>query len=199
MLHATNPNQGCFDDKEGDDSVDFPFYEALHDKLAAQVCFDRNRVFAAGNNSGAWLANELGCKYAGDARRPIRGVMARGGGLPNVPTYQPTCSDKPMAGIWIHQVEDVTTPFTWNIYAMNRALTVDACEPFGVTYASAMFEPFPISGVDSSSCKRYKSCSELAPLVVCPLPGGVRTDSSNVVVPAWTTFVSLFQAAPLVP
>ena len=26
--HATNPGQGCFDDKEGDDSVDWPFYEA---------------------------------------------------------------------------------------------------------------------------------------------------------------------------
>ncbi len=29
--HATNPNQGCYDDKEGDDSVDWVLYEGLYD------------------------------------------------------------------------------------------------------------------------------------------------------------------------
>jgi polyhydroxybutyrate depolymerase len=197
VVHATNPGQGCFDEKEGDDSVDFAFYETLYDKLAAQLCFDRNRVFAAGQSSGAWLANELGCKYAGDVTRPIRGVMVHSGGLPALPMYLPTCTKKPIAGIWIHQVSDQTNPFTGNIFAMNRALTVNGCTPTGVTYSTASFDPFPIGGTNSTSCKKYQGCAALSPLVVCPLPGNSNSSDSNVVVPAWATFVNMFEQPPL--
>jgi poly(3-hydroxybutyrate) depolymerase len=78
--HATNPGQGCFDDADGDNSVDWVFYEDLYDRLAGQLCFDRNRVFVAGEGrSGARLADELACKYAGDVTRPVRGVMSNAG------------------------------------------------------------------------------------------------------------------------
>jgi len=90
QYHATNPGQHCFDDKEGDDSVDWVFYEDLYDLFDTTLCFDRDRVFAGGNSSGAWLANELGCKYAGDAKHPIRGVLVNQGGLPTDPKYVPT-------------------------------------------------------------------------------------------------------------
>ncbi len=105
--HATNPNQGCFDDKEGDSSVDWVFYENLYDKLASTICFDKNRVFASGNSSGAWFSNELGCKYAGDPTRPVRGIMPNTGGLPTTPAPQvTTCSSKPMAGMWVGENMD---------------------------------------------------------------------------------------------
>lgn len=53
--HATNPDQSCFDDREGDDSVDFVFYETLYDELNETLCFDRNLVHAVGDASGGLL------------------------------------------------------------------------------------------------------------------------------------------------
>ena len=125
--HATNPGQGCFDDKEGDDSVDWVFYENLYDKLAGQLCFDKNRVFATGNSSGAWFSNELGCKYAGDPTRPVRGIMPNTGGLPTDPKAVPKCTNKPMAGMWVGETMDPDNPFAGNVVAINRAIAVNGC------------------------------------------------------------------------
>jgi poly(3-hydroxybutyrate) depolymerase len=195
--HATNPGQGCFDDKEGDDSVDWVFYEKLYDLLSTQLCFDRNRVFAGGDSSGAWFSNELGCKYAGDPMRPVRGVMPNTGGLPTDPRYVPTCTTKPMAGFWSHEVGDTVNPFTGNIVAMNRALKVDGCMPTGVTYDTATFDPFTLANGNTTQCKRYKGCPDLTPLVVCPLPGNDHASSPNTVNPGWEAFIKLFLAPPL--
>jgi hypothetical protein len=194
--HATNPNQGCFDDKEGDDSVDFVFYEKLYDQLAGTLCFDRDRVFAAGNSSGSWLANELGCKYATDAKRPIRGVLTNGGGLPTDPRFTPTCTKSPMAGFWSGEVPNPVTPFSSVIVAMDRALTVNGCTPAGVTYETATFDPFPIGGGNPDGvCKRYQGCPDTAPLVVCPIPySSQKGGQDNIVNPGWPAFLKLFDS-----
>jgi len=197
-LHATNPGQGCFDDKDGDNSVEWPFYEALWDKLASTLCFDAHRVFAGGNSSGAWLANELGCKYSGDAARPIRGVLSNGGGLPTQRMYVPTCTTKPMSGFWSHSASDTTDAITvYDIPAMNRALIVDGCVPTGVTYQNAMFDPFPVSATDSTSCKKYQGCPAATPLVICSLPTNDHSAHDAVVNPGWPTFIKLFSTPPL--
>jgi hypothetical protein len=197
VFHSTYPNQGCFDDREGDDSVDWVFYEKLYDQLAGQLCFDRNRVFAAGRSSGGWLANEIGCKYAGDAIRPVRGIMVESAGLPTDPRYVPTCTSKPMAGFWSHELSDNTNLFAGDVVAMNRALVVNGCTPAGVTYQTATFDPFPISATDGTSCKKFQGCPDLAPLVVCALPGNGKSDHASIVVPGWPTFIKLFSTAPL--
>jgi hypothetical protein len=196
--HGTNENQGCFDDKEGDDSVDWPFYTAVWDNLAARLCFDKNRVFVGGNSSGAWFSNELGCKFAGDAVHPIRAAMPNTGGLPDQTIWKPTCTTKGMAGMWVHGTGDTTNPFSGNIYAMNRAFTVNGF-PAGTVYASAlanMSDPFPL-GNDTMSCKRFKGGNPLFPMVVCPLPLNDHGGHESVVNPGWVAFIKLFQAAPL--
>jgi hypothetical protein len=195
--HGTNQNQGCFDDKEGDDSVDWVFYENLWDKLAAKICFDKNRVFAGGNSSGAWFSNEVGCKYAGDATHPIRGIMPNTGGLPDQPAYKPTCTTKGMSGFWVHGTGDTTNPFTGNIYAINRALTVNGCQPAGVTYQNAQYDPFTIGTGDNGSCRKLRGCPETFPLIVCPLPLNDHGSHDNVVNPGWVSYIKLFQAPPL--
>ena len=197
LLPSNGNPQACFDDKDGDNSVDWPFYEALWDKLAATICFDKNRVFAGGNSSGGWLANKLGCKYAGDTTHPIRGIMPNAGGLPDQPMYKPTCTTNPMAGFWSHGIGDPVNPFSGNIYAMNRVLPLDGCTPVGVQYANATFMPFPISATDSTSCKRYNGCSPLYPLVVCPLNLNLHSSNDPVVDPGWATFIKLFSTPPL--
>jgi len=195
--HATNPNQGCFDDKEGDDSVDWVFYENLWDKLALQLCFDKNRVFASGNSSGAWFSNEVGCKYAGDATHPIRGVMPNTGGLPTEARFVPTCTDKPMAGMWIHEINDGTNPFTGNKVAIQRAMQVNKCT-IGTNYDNTMFDNFPIGGNNpATTCRKIRGCPELYPLVVCALAGNGHGSHDNVANPGFSTFIKLFSAPPL--
>jgi hypothetical protein len=200
-FHATNPGQGCFDDKEGDDSVDWDFYEKVWDKLAGQLCFDKNRVFAAGNASGGSLANELGCKYAGDATRPIRGIMPNNGALPTDPRYAPTCTSKPLAGLWIANIDDVgnqPSPLAYNIPAINRALQVNGCTPASVMFSTATFENFPIGGANADTvCKKILGCPERFPLVVCPIPASGPFSNDTIAVPAFSTFVALFEKAPL--
>jgi hypothetical protein len=194
--HGTNPEQGCFDDKEGDDSIDWPFYEKLYDKLNVELCFDRNRVFASGNSSGAWFANELGCKYAGDALRPIRGVMTHRGGLPTEQKYLPTCSTAPLAGMWVHEVTDATSPFDATKVALDRAMSLGGC-PAGQVYDTSQFEDFLIQGYGYPVCKRIVGCDPLTPLVVCPLPGNGRSGHDDLANPGFSEFVKAFEAPPL--
>jgi len=195
--HGTNPGQGCFDDKEGDDSMDWVFYERLYDKLNAELSFDRNRVFSAGNSSGSWFSNELGCKYAGDAMRPVRGVLPNTGGLPTDPAFVPTCTNAGMAGMWVHEVDEQVNLFSGNIVAIDRAMKVNKCTK--QNYASAEFEDFPISDAPPPSvCKRIKNCDPLYPLVVCALPGDKHDSHTGVVLPGFPKFIGLFSMAPLV-
>jgi hypothetical protein len=192
--HPTNPGQGCFDDREGDDSVDWVLYENLYDRLAQQFCFDQNRVFASGHGSGGSMANELACKYAGDARRPIRGVMANQSELPTDPRYAPTCTNKPMGGIWSHSVGDVMNS---NRNAIAHAMMANKCT-IGTNVDTAMFDDFPIGGGNAAgTCKKIRGCPELHPLVVCPLPGMARSSNDSVANPGYATFVKLFSMPPL--
>lgn len=192
--HGTNENQGCFDDKEGDDSVDWVFYENLYDKLNGELCFDRNRVFSAGNSSGAWFSNELGCKYAGDATRPVRGVLPNTGGLPTEPQYVPTCTNAPMSGMWIHEINDGTNPFSGNKVAIARAMKNNSCAQ--ENYDTAQLEDFNI-GTNNMNCKRIKNCDPLYPLVVCALNGNGHGSHDDVANPGFATFLKSFRMAPL--
>jgi len=194
--HGTNPGENCFDDKEGDDSYDWVFYEMLYDKLNADVSFDRNRVFSAGNSSGSWFSNELGCKYAGDAKRPVRGIIPNTGGLPTEAAYVPTCTNAGMAGMWVHELDDPTNKFAGNITAIDRAMKVNKCaQP---NYASAQFENFPIGGGQAPDrCKRILNCDPLYPLVVCAFAGTSHGGHEETMLPGVPKFIGLFNAPPL--
>jgi poly(3-hydroxybutyrate) depolymerase len=193
--HGTNPGQGCFDDKEGDDSVDFVFYERLRDTLKNQYCYDDNRVFAAGNSSGSWLANELACKYSGSGPYALRGVVANTGGLPTDPAYKPTCTTNMTSGMWIHEVGDTTNPFAGAKVAINRAMVSNGCST--TNYDTAQFDDYPIGGGNSpSTCKLIRGCPVAYPLVVCALPGNAHGSHDNVVNPGGSVFLSGFSSPP---
>ena len=138
------PDVKCFDDEEGDDSIDWVFYENLYDKLNAELCFDRRHVFVNGRGDGGRIANELGCRYAGTAIRPVRGVFIVEGDLPPEASL-PTCSQAPLAGLWVHQV---SSPYGFSFDSVKRAITrampLDQCP--GGDYDHAQFENFPIAG-----------------------------------------------------
>jgi poly(3-hydroxybutyrate) depolymerase len=196
--HATNPGQGCFDDKEGDDSVDWVFYENLYDKLTGEFCIDKNRVFSVGNSSGSWFSNELGCKYAGDATRPVRGVLPNTGGLPDQPQFEPTCTTAPMAGMWVHEIDDMENKFTGNKFAIARAMKVNKCT-MGTDYDSATLVNYPIGGGNpDDTCKKIAGCPDLYPLVVCALPGKQHASHPNVAQPGFATFIKQFSAGAFI-
>jgi hypothetical protein len=189
------PNQGCFDDHDGDNSVDWVFYEDLYDELSTMLCFDRNRVFSVGIGGGGWFSNELGCKYAGDSQRPIRGIMATGGGLPNQPAYEPTCTTLPMAGMWVHEPEDTVDPFSGTEFAVTRAMRVNQCTQ--TTFSGADFASFPIGGGNADTvCRSIQNCPTIYPLVVCPIPGTRHMSNDLVASPGFSTFIAMFENAP---
>jgi len=164
------------------------------DLLATQVCFDQNRVFASGNSSGAWWSNELACKYSGDATHPIRAIGPNTGGLPTDPTRVPTCTNSPMSGMWIHETNDSTNPFSGNKTAIARAMMVNGCTP-GTTYDDATYMDYPIGGGQpDNTCKKMIGCPELHPLVICELPGNGHGSHDNVANPGFSTFFHSFFA-----
>ncbi|HEY2903318.1 MAG TPA: hypothetical protein VGL59_22230 [Polyangia bacterium] len=198
--HATNPGQNCFDDEEGDDSVDWVFFENLYDRLATQICFDKNRVFASGAGSGSRLANELGCKYTGDVQRPIRAVMTNGGGLPSDPRFVPTCTNQPMAGMWVGEndtTSDALPVFSGAKVAIARAMKVNQCT-IGTSFDNAMFVDFPIAGVSPpSTCRRILGCPDLFPLVACALPNTTPNASSDAIANSgFVAFLNFFPPPP---
>jgi hypothetical protein len=187
---------GCFDDYEGDDSIDWVFYERLYDKLNAELCFDRRRVFVSAHANG--FGNELGCKYAGDTVRAVRGVLVDSGWFPAQPQYLPTCSQAPLAGMWVNEVASLTNPFDGDKRAITRAMGLGQC--LGGDYDHAKLEDFPIGGGNADDvCQRIVGCDPLYPLVVCPLPSPQRGRLDSVDNPGFLTFIKLFDKPPLVP
>lgn len=195
--HANNPGQSCFDESEGDDSVEWAFYEDLYDRLEGQLCFDKNRVFVAGNGSGGGrFADELACKYAGDASRPIRGVISNSGDWSMNPQYLPTCTTKPTAGMWVHEFGDQIREWGLTKLAIARAMKVDGCT-IGAGYDEATLEDFPIGNKPSKTCEKIMGCPAVTPLVVCLLNGNGHGSHDDVVNPGAVAFLKLFMSPPL--
>jgi poly(3-hydroxybutyrate) depolymerase len=189
--------QGCFDFNDGESSVDWTFYENLYDRLATQVCFDRNRVFVLGSASGGGqLSDQLGCKYAGDANRPIRAMMANTGELSLDPKIAPRCTTKPMAGMWIHENGDTVSPWRGQKVAIARAMQVNGCT-LGTGYDDAQFDIFPVADNPDGTCKMIKGCPTITPLVVCLIFGNNHASHPTIANPGFAKFTELFLMPPL--
>lgn len=190
--HAGCPEIGCFDDHEGDDSIDLVFFERLYDKLNAELCFDRNRVFVSGHATGATLANELGGKYAGDSLRPVRGTLVYDGELPAVQAYVPTFSEAPLAGLWFHEQDGAYTPFENAERAIGRAMLLAHCP--GGDYQHAQLENWPVAGgAPDGTCQRIIGCDSLYPLAVCAPPHSAQ-GTYFIMEQAFSTFIKLFSS-----
>lgn len=191
----TSLEDDCFDVHEGDDSIDWKFYERLYDKLNDEYCFDRRRLFVRGERGGGTLANELACKYAGDAVRPVRGVFTYDGDLPAEPQYTPTCSQAAVAGIWMQDGTDVANRSDQLDRTVSRAMKVAGCQ--APDYEQAELQNFLIgAGQATDTCQRILGCDPVYPLVVCPIPMLSQTNNPQIQDPAFATFVQLFGPLP---
>lgn len=148
-------------------------------------------------------SNELGCKYAGDPHgRPIRSVVSSRAGLPDEPQYSPSCTNQPLAGFWVDIVNDPGGEFTQSGYAVSRAMQVNGCvgaSNWDEAVELGLVQNFPIGGGNADEkCKLIKGCPEPYPLVVCSLPGPIRSPTTSVVEPGASTFIiTLTQIAHL--
>ena len=189
--HVLAPNAGCFDDAEGDDSVEWPFYEAVINTLNGTLCYDQNRVFASGNSSGGWLANQLGCRYAGNTEGySIRGVATNQATLRTDPAHVPTCSNAPMAGFWVNEYDNSGGPFPITPEeAVMRVVHVNGCtdETF---YDQLLLEDFPIgNGMPDDICKKVVGCPAQYPLVVCAFQGYENSSHDDIFNPGFGAFL----------
>ncbi len=191
MAQGDNPIpwNGCFDDKEGDDSIEWPFYEQLLDDLKTKYCYDMNRVWASGNSSGSWWANELACKYGGDTKgHRLRGIAVNTGGLPQVAAESPTCNGKGFAGIWMHANQDNVNPYSGTQFAVTRALEVNGCKGTWPDLAASPSYQVAASPAASQICKKF-DCPAALPVVMCTVQAANHDDNHTMSEPAFSQFI----------
>jgi hypothetical protein len=187
---GTNPVpwNGCFDDKEGDDSIEWIFYEKMMDELKTKLCFDMNRVFASGNSSGSWWGNELACKYGSDTGgHRIRGIAVNTGGLPEAAAESPTCDGGAFAGMWMHANQDPANPYSGTQFAVEEALKKNKCTS---TWDSPR-DPYEVTGSPAASaiCQKFQGCPAAFPVVLCTVQAAHHDDNNQLANPAFTQFI----------
>jgi hypothetical protein len=167
LLGFNQPGElSCFD-THSTNSIEYPFLEKVLTEVGNAFCFDRNKVFVAGYDSGGWLANNLGCVY-GSTR--VRGISSNNGGLLQAPDQPPPCKMTPTPGLWILPTGDPTGRVQTRA-AIDRALMLNKCQGAGIAgaYQTAPSDLYTLGyGVD---CRKYR-CPEAFPVVFCEPPGG---------------------------
>jgi polyhydroxybutyrate depolymerase len=83
---------------------DFDFVRDLVDHLGAQLCLDRNRIYAAGISNGGGMSSLLGCE--------LNDVIAAIAPVAGSPFPGPACRGKqPMPVVAFHGTDDPLVPF----------------------------------------------------------------------------------------
>jgi hypothetical protein len=168
---------GCFDDHAGAETIEKAFIEALWPLVAASFCIDEHRVFLAGYDSGARLANQLGHVYGSRLFRaisPSAGGLAVGAstlqpclatGLPGSATTVGGCL--PVPGMWWHDADDTVDAFAGTQQAIEAALLVNRC-----ANATFMAGPgLPFATLPHAMCVSYSTCPTQFPVVLCTAHG----------------------------
>ncbi len=159
----------CFDDKRGDLSIDKPFFEMIHAKLMTQLCVDEHRVFISGHSSGGWLTEQMGNSYGS---KIIRAIAPSSGGLAQGNEQQAT-DGMPVPGIWWHEPNDGTNPFSGTQDAITHALSVNKCT--NTDFATSPQAPQAYPNV--TICQKFTSCPKEFPIILCREPGSGHVDA----------------------
>jgi hypothetical protein len=187
------PNGQCYDNRAGENSMEWEAFELFHTLVESTYCVDNNRVFISGYSTGGWLANMWGCYFAGLPDPPrqfapnfrIRGQAAATGNQPN---NNPTCNG-PVAGFWLHDEADASNTIQGNYDGRDRVLEMNGCvgsptEPWG-------------EGDLAGICERYVDCPAEYPVIFCTTTGYGHSDQPTNAIPGFTQFFALM--APATP
>jgi hypothetical protein len=178
------PTTSCFDPAA--DSVDDPYFAALHTYVEDNFCVDANRQFITGYSSGAFLANRLGCAFSD----VLRGQGTVAGGAPP----WPACSSHPIAAMWIHDADDPTNLVANSHLAEERVLELNQCDK---SQGTEVYVP-PSGAVvpPQTECVAWKGCPADSPVVFCTTHGQAHSAQPTFAAP---TFSAFFEALPSLP
>jgi hypothetical protein len=165
---------GCYDD-QNPMSNDFAFFPYLHQWVEQNFCVDLARQFFSGYSSGSWLANQMTCEFPD----VLRGVVEATGGEPP----QPTCmTNKPVAALFLHDVNDTINSFAGILPACTRVLGNNGCSTTSCsnpadTTVTTVYNAPTFAGSDgapsSLKCRQFNGCPQNYPVVFCEttIPG----------------------------
>ena len=184
---AHDPNQAasviakeCFDDQVAN-SIEYPFFDALHKQVEKTLCVDTKRQFWAGYSSGSWMANMMACGFGGSVLRAVGGVS---GGLPALPP----CAG-PVAQMFIHDMMDPGNPFSGSVAGRNRTLLINKC----VGTDTAPYDPGPGAIVPpNSACVKFTGCPPETPVIFCTTVGQGHGSQDPLAVAGFWNFFKTF-------
>jgi poly(3-hydroxybutyrate) depolymerase len=158
QAQGTTKARDCFDDQVAN-SIEYPFFSALHKRIESDFCVDPQRQFWAGYSSGSWMANMMGCAFS-DVLRAVGGVS---GGLPELPPCK-----GPIAQMFIHDMMDPGNIFSGSLNALARVLAINQCTGTD----TAPYDVGPNATIPpGSTCVSYTGCPKAYPVVFCATNG----------------------------
>jgi len=186
-------NQDCYDNQSGPASEEWEAFEDIQRFVDANYCLDLNKIYVAGYSSGAWLAAQWGCYFAGwptpaRAIAPQYHVRAQAGYFGGEPANDPPCGG-PVAALWTQDAFYGPAPEQGTAAALARLGRMNGCD----TSSTAPQEPWhPELG---NACTKFTTCPADYPVVLCTAQGAGHSDSRPFMLPATTAFFDELEAA----
>lgn len=160
----------CFDETK--DSVEYPFFDALHKKIEGQFCVDPGRQFYTGFSTGARLGYMLDCKFP-DVLRAVGTIQ---GAQPPLPE----CGKQHIGLFIIADTMETGNPYMANVNAASRLFTQNGCTgtfatpmpPTGCGAACMTYDTMATAAAPpTTTCVKYNGCPADGPIVFCTTIG----------------------------
>jgi hypothetical protein len=156
----------CFD--ETMNSVEFPYFDAVHRTIEASFCVDPTRQFYAGFSTGARLGYMLDCAFP-DVLRATASIQ---GGLPALPP----CKKNPIAMFTLSDTTETGNPYSQAVQATQRVFAQNGCTgtfmspmpPAGCGTSCTPYDPMatPLMA-NTPNCVKYVGCPTNYPIIFC--------------------------------
>jgi hypothetical protein len=195
MMPLPTEFEGCFD--ESLNSVEYPFFGALHKEVEASFCVDLDRQFFAGFSTGGGLSYMLDCTFP-DVLRATASFRA---GLRPLPA----CKNHPIA-LFASADTYASDEYQANVMAASRVFTQNGCTgtfippptlgstmpPPSCGTACSTYDTGVTSSGPAATCVKYSGCPPDYPVVFCSTSEGIQAVPENWIDPAFWNFFKSF-------
>lgn len=166
-------------------NADMTFLKELVDEIASKYNVDKTRAFATGYSNGAFMANQMACRFAG----LFKGVASHAGGQPQEiggdTKYGSNgciqCPGGATAAIIVHGTGDGVVSLDTGLYAARCQATNNGC-----TDANP-----PATGVSPAPCAKFDGCNAGKDVHYCAIAGLGHTQWAQGDATAWAFFKGL--------
>jgi hypothetical protein len=160
----------CFDERK--ESVEYPFFDALHKKIESSYCVDPTRQFYSGFSTGARLGYMLDCAFPD----VLKAVAVIQGAQPPLPM----CKTNHVGLFVIADTMEVGNPYMANVTATARVYAQNGCmgtfatpmPPTGCGAACMPYDAMTMAALPkTTTCVKYNGCPADGPVVFCSTVG----------------------------